>query len=159
MGEGIGGGAVVFLLGLVLVAALVGGGLVLDNIVIHRTNAAAERAQAEALAYQVRTQAETQAMSERANVRQMERDAAHQRMIDTLPYMVLALGGAAVALVLVIMAWDLLRHRQPTPTGDPGLVFYLQRRDAELWRAIARLERQAPGDSRDVVIYSERERG
>lgn len=46
---------------------------------------------------------------------------------------------------------------------DPGLLFYLERlqaqRDRELWRAIAHLDRQSlpAGDNRrEVVIYDER---
>ena len=149
--------AVLTILGLVVLAGC-------DSPAAQRERARAERVRAEAIAYQQQVQADTQAAAERANVRQMERDAAHQRALETLPYVVLIGGGVGVALVLVLMFWDLRRARPAA--ADPGLLFYLERlhldqaeRDRQLWRAIAHLDRRALAgvdDRREVTVYPDR---
>jgi hypothetical protein len=116
-----------------------------------RERARAERVQAEALAYQTRKQADTEAAAERAAIRQVERDAAHQRALETLPYVALVGGGVLVLVLLVLAAWDLRSmRRQPT---DPTVLLMLERLRLEQqsqWKALAHLER-----SGEVVVYQE----
>jgi hypothetical protein len=126
-----------------------------------RERAAAERVQAEAIAYQLRQQADTEAAAERATVRQMERDAAHQRALDLLPYVLIIAGGLALAGLGLVLWWD-LRSMRPLAPGDRALLLHLQRlelsqaeRDRQLWRAIAALDRRtlpAARSGREVVI-------
>ena len=131
-----------------------------DNAAARRAAEEAAQLRAEAEAYQVRQQADTEAAAERANVRQMERDAAHQRTLEMLPF-VLAIGGGILVLVLAGLAfWDLRARRQTTPAADPALLLYLERQrldQAQLWRAIATLDRRSlvarGNDAREVVIY------
>jgi hypothetical protein len=106
-------------------------------------NAAARRASAEA----EKIRAESAAEAERAAAREMQRDAAHQRSLETLPYLVLVVGLVGLAGLVGVMVWD-GRGRQRDNTGQ-AVVAYLaelraeqSRREAEVWRAIAHLERE-----------------
>jgi len=127
-----------------------------------RERARAESVRAEAAAYQQRVQADAQAAAERAATRQMERDAAHQRSLETLPYLMLICGGVGVGGLALAFLWDLRRTRPVA--AEPGLLLYLERlqldaaeRDRQLWRAIAQLDRKAIGPGREeVTIYPER---
>ena len=168
---GKGGDTVRQILTVVLVlAALAGLILVLvgcesaDNAVARRAEAEAAARRAEAEAYQQRQAADTAAAAERSAIRQAERNAAHQRALETLPYLV-AIGGGILVLVLTgLVVWD-LRSRPPAQP-DPALLFYLDRlrldgakRDRELWHALAELSRRGlpSGDNgRGVVIYDNR---
>lgn len=133
--------ALVLVLGLGVVA-LTG----CDSPAAQRERARAERIQAEALAYQRQVQADTQAAAERANVRQMERDAAHQRALETLPYVALIGGGVVLILIVALMFWDL--RRQSGSTNHDLLIYLEQRRidqverDRQFWQAIAHLDRR-----------------
>ena len=93
-------------------ALLVSACIPADNAATRRANAEAAEVRAGAEAYQVRQQADTQAAAERANTRQMERDAANQRSLTTLPF-VLAIGGGVLVLVLGLiggyLAWQNLQ--------------------------------------------------
>jgi pyruvate/2-oxoglutarate dehydrogenase complex dihydrolipoamide acyltransferase (E2) component len=93
-----------------------------------RQRAIAEKAQAEADAYQKRTQADAVAATERSAVRQTERDAAHERTLELLPFLVIIVG---LVLAGIMATLALARHYQPSTTPrietvDPRLVVLLQ---------------------------------
>jgi len=131
-----------------------------DSPAAQRERARAETVRVEAVAYQMRAEADAKADAERAATRQMERDAAHQRALETLPYLMLICGGVGVGGLVVLAFWDLRR------VADPRLLFYLDRlqldqaeRDRQLWRAIAALDRRAltGGDNEGgIVSWQER---
>ena len=132
-----------------------------------RKHAEASRLMAAAQSYEIRQQAKTEAAGERAAVRQMERDASHQRALDALPYVLSILGAGVVFTLLVLAFWDLRGLRQ-AGGGNGAILAYLDRlqldqaqRDRDLWRAIATMDRRslAPGDkSREVVLYQDKQR-
>lgn len=120
-----------------------------------------ERARGEADVERQRAVAEAEASL--AATRQMERDAAHQRVVEMLPYVLVIVGGLLLAGLGGLMFWDL--RRQPRPVAaDPGLL-YLERlrledraRERDLWRAIALLARRGVGagqEERVVIVYDE----
>lgn len=159
---------VLVLAGLVSLGLALGGCESADNAAARRANAeaAAERAAAEA--YQVRQQADTQAAAERSAIRQAEANAAHQRTIDLLPFVLAILGALVLAGLGLLAWWDLRAQRaQPAvsaPATDSALLFYLERlrlEQAEQWRALAQLARRTFPDSgdnrREVVIYTDRQ--
>ena len=101
-----------------------------------RQRAAAEKAQAEADAYQKRVQADTSAAAERSALRQLERDAAHERTLELLPFVLLIVGVVAVG-ALAVMALVGKLQRKPEP--DPILTFLLQQQN----RRLSELEQMA----------------
>lgn len=116
--------------------------------------AAEERAKAEADVERQRARAEAEASL--AATRQMERDAAHQRMVESL----IALSLVALPLSLVAGAVIVLLTRRRRSL-DPMLLVYLDRlqlrqamHERELWHAVARMQRQAlaAGDHRAVRV-------
>ena len=129
-----------------------------DNAAARRLSEESARARAEAEAYQVRAAADAAAASERASTRQMERDASHERALETLPF-VLAIGGGVLVLALGgFVVWD-LRGRQmaqpPAAMIDPVMLAYLDRlrlEQVQQWRVLAHVARDG---ARDVVIYEE----
>ena len=152
------------LLAVLALVAVVGGVVLLtgcesaDNAAARLAAEKSAKIRAEAEAYQARAAADSAAAAERANIRQMERDASHQRTVEMLPF-VLAIGGGVLLLALGgLVVWD-LRGRQiaqpPPATIDPVMLAYLDRlrlEQAQQWRVLARVAR----DSRDVVVYDER---
>ncbi len=105
-------------------------------------SAAEERAQAEADAERQRARAEAEASL--AATRQMERDAAHQRMVENL----IALSLVVLPLSLVGGAVLLLARRRQIL--DPTLLVYLDRlqldqaaHEREVWHAVATMQRRA----------------
>ena len=148
--EGWGG---VRLLLAILALVIIGAGALLtgcesaDNAAARRLSEESARVRAEAEAYQVR-----------ASVRQMERDASHERALETLPF-VLAIGGGVLVLALGgFVVWD-LRGRQmaqpPAAMIDPVMLAYLDRlrlEQAQQWRVLAHVARDG---ARDVVVYEE----
>jgi len=160
----------------VLVVAVVAG-LVLalagcaseDNAAARRAAEEAARVRAEAEAYQVRAAADTAAAAERASVRQMERDASHERALEALPF-VLVIGGGVLLLVLAgLVFWDLRSRQVAAVPGDPVVLFYLERQERRLaeleraaWHAVATAQRSVvlePGDRGGcgVVVYDEKQ--
>ena len=101
-----------------------------------RERAETDRLQAEAEAYQRRTEAATSAEVERAAIRQAGRDASHERVIETLPFLVLIVGVVTIgALALIVVAG---RQQRPIVARDPELARLLQQqaeRLAEIERA------------------------
>jgi hypothetical protein len=144
------------------VAALLTGVLVAcESPAAQRELAQAERIRAEAQAYERQRAADAAAYAERAAVRQMERDAAHERTLDTLPFVLAIGGGVLLALAIVvggILLWreQSLRAAQPQPAPTSALATtpqpatlddlwaYLQQREAALWHALAILARRQP---------------
>jgi len=154
--------------GLVLVLVLAGC-VSEDNAAARRAAEESARVRAEAEAYQVRAAADAAAASERASTRQMERDASHERALETLPF-VLAIGGGVLLLVLAgLVAWDLRSRQAPASTVDSGMLFYLERHERRLleleraaWHAVATAQRSAalePAErgGRGVVVYDEKQ--
>ena len=130
-----------------------------DNAAARRLSEESARARAEAEAYQVRAAADAAAASERASTRQMERDASHERALETLPF-VLAIGGGVLLLVLAgLVAWDLRSRQAPASTVDPVLLAYLDRlqlEQAQQWRVLAHVARRdAVSSGREVEIWRE----
>jgi hypothetical protein len=125
----------------------------------------AERVRAEAQAYERERAADAAAYAERASVQQMERDAAHERTLETLPFVLAIGGGTLVALIIVVGAALLWREQSlhaaqprpapqtalataPQPATLDDLLAYLQQREAALWHALAILaRRQSPPPS------------
>ncbi len=123
----------------------------------------AEREKAEAEAYEQRSAAAVAAAGERANIRQLERDAAHQRTLDLLPFVLAIGGGLLLAGFRAFLVWD-LRRRPVQPVGsDPAVLMYLDRLrldQAQQWRALAQLDRRtlpAMDNEKGVVIYDDRQ--
>ena len=123
-----------------------------------RGEAEALKEEAEAEAYELRTRANSEAEAQRAVIRQAERDAAHERALETLPILAISGGGVVVLVVAALIFWDLRARR---PATDPALLIYLDRLrldsvagDRELWHAIGELDRRAlpSGYSRGEVI-------
>lgn len=130
-----------FILAIVLIIAVAAGLPILRG---DRTDAQAQRTVAQAEAYQVRQAADSAAAAERAAIRQAQRDASHERTIELLPWALLIVVGGLVAVLLLILFLD---RRRP-PSADPTLLAALhqiqladQRRNLELWTAIAALSR------------------
>jgi hypothetical protein len=150
------------------ILSLAGGAILLagcDSPAAQRARAEAALTLAQAEAYQQRQQADTQAASERASLRQMERDAAHQRTLEMLPFVLLIGGGIFLAGLGGLIFWD--SRSQPAPAADPRLLAYLEElqiqqaeRDRLLWRALAGLHRQQslPAGSSEVAIYDSKGR-
>jgi hypothetical protein len=161
--RGLDGGAMGFIVMLAVGLLILAGILALDACSAMRAEeelAAGNRAYQEALAYQVREQAEAEADAERAATRQMELAAAHQRAIDTLPYLAAVGGLVIIGVLAMILVHDLWGRYRPQP-GDPELLVYLDRlrleqaeRDRALWMALGRLSRHLPdGADQEVVVY------
>ena len=116
-----------------------------------RELAQAERIRAEAQAYERERAADAAAEANRASVRQMERDAAHQRSLETLPFVV-AVGGGVLVLVLAVMGGLFALSRQQQPADNNHLALrgqewgdlarILAERDRQIWHALAELARQ-----------------
>jgi len=130
---------------------------------VQRQRAAAEKAQAEADAYQKRLQADTSAAAERSALRQAERDAAHERTLELLPFVLLIVGVVAVGgLAVALVANNLRRHEAP----DPILMFLLQRQDRRLqelervaYHQIAMEQRkQLSSGGGEIIVYRPEER-
>jgi len=127
-----------------------------------RELAQAERIRAEAQAYERERAADAAAYADRAAVRQMERDAAHERTLEILPF-VLAIGGGVVVLCLGLFAWwDLRSQRQAVPAppqqqagGEEWaeLARALEQRERALWHALATMARRQQG--RDPAARTE----
>jgi len=119
--------------------------------------AEADRLQVEAEAYQRRTEAATLAEVERSAMRQVERNASHERTVAMLPYVLVIAGLVAIgALAVVAMA------RRDQGMVDPGVILLLQRQQRQLdqleratYPHIARIQRhQLPTDiDHQVVVY------
>jgi hypothetical protein len=136
-----------------------------DSEAARRANAEAALVRAEGQAYAERVRADAAAAAERANVRQMERDASHQRVMEVLPVLVILVGALLLAGLATAMFWDL---RRQTSVSDPRLLVLLERlqldqaeRDRQLLGAIANLDRRTlpAGDDRAVIIYTEGSQG
>jgi len=123
-----------------------------------RQRAAAEKAQAEADAYQKRIQADTSAAAERSALRQAERDAAHERILELLPFTLLIVGVVALGGLAVVALAGKFRRQ---PQLDPGVILLLQRQDRRLqeleratWHTIAAEQRRQLGAGPGpVVVY------
>jgi predicted transglutaminase-like cysteine proteinase len=161
--RGLDGGAtgivIVFAIGLVILAGV----LALDACSAMRAEeemAAGNRAYQEALAYQVRERAEAEADAERAATRQMELAAAHQRALDTLPYLAGVGGLVIIGVLAMILVYDIY-GRYRSQSTDPHLLLYIDQirleladRDRALWGAMGQLTRRLPAEvDREVVPY------
>jgi len=94
-----------------------------------RNRAEVDRLQVEAEAYQRRTEAATSAEIERSAIRQAERNASHERIIETLPFLILVVGVVAIGALAVVM----VAGRQSRPVArDPELTFLVQRQQQQL---------------------------
>ena len=160
---------------LLALAGLLAGLLVAcESPAAQRELAQAERIRAEAQAYERERAADAAAYAERAAVRQMERDAAHERTLETLPF-VLSIGGIVLVTLVIIVAGVLLWREQslraaaelrtvqpqpeqtavataPQPATLDDLWAYLQQREAALWRALAVLARRQQGAETPVIL-------
>jgi len=116
---------VLVLAALVLLAVVLTG---CESPAAQRELAQAERIRAEAQAYERERAADAAAYAERASVRQMERDAAHQRSLETLP-LVLAIGGGVVICLVLAYMFYLERHRPAQPRADQQPALALATRD------------------------------
>jgi len=125
----------------------------------NKDNAAAERLRAEAELERARAsaaRAEVDAMAERASTRQFERDAAHERTLELLPFVLLIAGLVAIGGLAVVA----LANRRGQAV-DPGVVFLLQRQDRRLqeleratWHVIAAEQRrQLTAGVGPVIVY------
>lgn len=152
--------AVLALVALVLVAIVSCAGE--DRAAAERAQAEVDKAIAQAEAYQMRTQANTEAAAERAAIREADRAATFERVTVLLPWAALFLGAFGVA-GLAVLVWGDLRARQPiasggqstqAPTLPPAInVFVLSPpnggRRPDQWR-----ELEAALQGRDVTIYN-----
>ena len=126
-----------------------------------RQRALAEKTQAEADAYQKRLQADATAAAERSALRQSERDAAYERTLGLLPFVLLIAGVIAVGALAVV---SLAGRPQRAQQVDPSVVFLLRQQDQRLaeleratYHAIAMTQRQQLTNSTmPVIIYEEK---
>lgn len=158
------GRAITAALGVVLVLALGAVGLMAcggtrPDPEAQRLQAQAGLELAKARADAERSQAETLAMSERAATRQMERDAAHQRALELLPFVAMILGAVGLAGLGALMFWDSRRNRAAVDPTLALLLGQMTRDQIQLWRAVAHLDRRAAlpagDDRREVVIIDD----
>lgn len=132
-----------------------------DNAAARRAAAEADQTRAAAEAYQQRQQADTAAAAERAAIRQAERDAAHERTLELLPYVITILGSLFLAALVAVLFWD-LRSRPARPQSAPSgqaralpaptiniWVLPTSSRRADCWREIGAVAR------REVTIYQD----
>jgi hypothetical protein len=146
----------VLVLAAVLVLALSG----CESPAAQREQARADRIRAEAESYERQRAADSAAAAERSAVRLAERDAAHLRIMELLPIVIVLVGAVGLAGLAGLIVYDGRAQRQT----DPALLFYLEqqrREQAALWRAVAQLDRRAalgPGDQ-GGAIWTESERG
>jgi Flp pilus assembly protein TadB len=147
------------LAGILVLAAVAAGVMILvscesaDSAAARRANAEAALVRAQGQADADRERARADAEASRASTRQMERDAAHQRTVEILPFVVLVCGGLGVALVVLLVFWDL--RSRPVVTTDAALLLYMRRLELEQgqqWRAMAHLAR-AVDNERGIIIY------
>lgn len=136
--NGLSGGGLLLVAGLVIVAvvgvALLGG---CEGVTLGSQDRQAQRLAAQAEL----ARAEAEADSERAAARQMERDAAHQRALDVLPFVIAIGGGVVIVLGLGLVAWD-VRTSRPAHAGAADLAILAElRRLAELQERQGRRER------------------
>jgi hypothetical protein len=154
---------------LALGAVTLGGCESADNAAARRANAESSLVRAEAEAYARRVAAD-----------ESRRENGHQRALETLPFVVLILGGLLLAAFGAFIVWDRVRQTPRSPqagTVDSALLLYLERlrldqteRDRQLWQAIAHLDRRnlpvlrtakspqaGPAEERrEVTIYGDR---
>jgi hypothetical protein len=149
---------------LILAVVVLTGCAEVDNAAARRAAAESSLETARAQAYAERVRADSQAAGERSLVRQAERDAAHQRVLELLPFLALIIGGLVLVGFAGLVFWDLRRQSVVT---DAVLFLALQRwrleqseRDAALWQAIAQLDRRSlpARDDRSPVVTIERRR-
>lgn len=151
-------------LGLVLLALLIllTGCAADDRAAAQRANSEASLETARGQAYAERVRADAAAQAERAAIREAQQNAALERAILALPYVLIAV---AVVLVLVLVVLLAVRAMVGGGGNDPALLGYLQRLELaqaeerrQLWRAIAALDRRllAEGDREGVIIYNDR---
>ena len=174
--------AVLSVLALAVLAVGLGGCIGAENAAARRAAeqaaaaaARADQTRAEAEAYQTRQQADTAAASERAAIRQMERDAAHERALEMLPYVLVLVGGLLLAALGGLLFWD-LRQRAYQPAPHLAELRQLQRQlerleeyrqlDAEhrnrlVWHVLAQSSRRGelPAGDRRVTVYDDRPAG
>lgn len=153
MDNGSGAGTILTIIG--LIAFVVLGALAVNGCnswAVDLEDAKAQRARAEAEAYQIRTAAN-----------EARRENGHQRALEMLP-IILAVTGVVLALGLAGFAfWDIRSQQSTTGADNSALLTILERwqleaaeRDRALWRAIAELARrkpELPSGSREIVIY------
>ena len=126
-----------------------------------RQRALAEKTQAEADAYQKRLQADATAAAERSALRQSERDAAYERTLGLLPFVLLITGLVAIGGLAVVVLANRFTQRPPV---DPGVVLLLHQQNQRLqeleratYHQIAMEQRrQLPASSHaPIIIYEE----
>jgi hypothetical protein len=150
------------LLAVALVLVLLAGCESADSAAARRAAAEADRVRAEGEAYQARAAADTQAAAERAAIREAARQAGHERALETLPFVVLLVGALGLAGLGAVLLWD--TRTRPRADAGPAIVAYLAdlraeqaRHEADLWRAIAHLDRRRElGPGAEVTIYDDR---
>ena len=119
--------------------------------------AEADLLQVRSEAYQQQVQADVQAAAERANIRQMERDASHERTLELLPFTVLLVGLMGVVCLVV---WVLATGwRRATLDAAMVLLFgrqekRLQEVERALYHMIAVSQRRAlRGEDEEIIVY------
>jgi len=148
------------IVGLVVLAALgaaafLGGCESADNAAARRANAEAEL-----------VRAQSAADSERAATREAARQAGHERMIETLPFLVVIVGGLLLAGMGGLAFCDLRNQRQAQGGTDAAILLELRRleiaqaeRDRAMWRALAEVSRRRLTDGNgEVIIYPDKQR-
>jgi len=123
---------------------------------LERTRAEAEtdKLAAEAAAYQRRVEAGTASEIARSSIRQTERDASHERTMESLPYFAMVIGGLIAVLLLVN------KRDAPAVGTDPAVLMLLRQQQRQIeqmeratWHLVAREQRRLPGER--VTIYQE----
>ena len=126
-----------------------------DNAAARRANAQTELVRAQAAAD-----------SERAANREAARQAGHERMMETLPFLAVIVGGLLLAGMGGLAFWDLRSQRQTQGGTDAAILLELRRlemaqaeRDRAMWRALAQVSRRRLTDGKgEVIIYTDKER-
>jgi len=120
-----------------------------------------DRIQVEAEAYQKRLQADTTAAAERSALRQTERDASHERVMETFPLIIMSLGLLVAGLATLIILWGYLtRPRVP----DQATILLLQQHDHRLaeieratWHLLAAEQRHQLKSPGPIIVYDSEE--
>ena len=116
-----------------------------ENPAVQQARAEADKALAEAKLlvaeadnYRIKRNADIDAANEAAARRENAREAAHQRALELLPFLLVLFFGFTIILVILLIFWASVRR----PETNDTFLQYMASRDKEFWSAMATLARR-----------------